>query len=315
MQRWLTLTEHILKEEQKVPSATGKLTLILNQIAEASKIIASHVKKSGLVDIQGKTGEINIYQEEVQKLDQFSNNLLIDLLTEVGYVNMLGSEELEEPILLKNKGEYAVFFDPLDGSSNIDTNISIGTIFSIYKNTDNQLQPGRKQVASGYIVYGSSVIFVYTTRDTVNGFTLDPSIGSYLLSHPEIKTPETTSQYSINEGNFDLYDEFLKKYILSLKEKPYRLRWVASMVADVHRILLKGGIFMYPADKNLPDGKLRLLFEVNPMSLIIERAGGKAVSRGKSPLDIKPEKISQKVPVVLGSKTEVEKYLQFTHNK
>lgn len=312
--RWITLTEHILKEEQNIPKATGKLTLILNQIAEASKIIASHVKKSGLVDIEGKTGEINVYQEEVQKLDTFSNDLLIDLLTELGFVNMIASEELENPILLKNKGEYSIFFDPLDGSSNIDTNISIGTIFSIYKNTDNKLQKGSSQIASGYIVYGSSVMFVYTCNQSVTGFTLDPSIGSYLLSHPHIKIPKASNEYSINEGNFNLYDDKLKNYLISLKKIPYRLRWVASMVADVHRILLKGGIFMYPSDKKLPSGKLRLMFEVNPLSLIVERAGGKAFSINCSPLEIKPQDLHQRIPIFMGSVSEVEKYIKLQHN-
>lgn len=312
--RWITLTEHILKEERNIPQATGKLTLILNQIAEASKIIASHVKKSGLVDIEGKTGEINVYQEEVQKLDEFSNNLLIDLLTELGFVNMIASEELENPILLKNKGEYSIFFDPLDGSSNIDTNISIGTIFSIYKNKDNKLQKGSSQVASGYIVYGSSVMFVYTCNRSVYGFTLDPSIGSYLLSHPHINIPKTSNEYSINEGNFNLYDDKLKNYLMSLKKVPYRLRWVASMVADVHRILLKGGIFVYPSDKKLPSGKLRLMFEVNPLSLIVERAGGKAFSIKGSPLEIEPQDLHQRVPIFMGSVSEVEKYIKLQHN-
>lgn len=311
--RWMTLTEHILKEERIIPQATGKLTLILNQIAEASKIIASHVKNSGLVNIEGKAGTKNIYDEEVQKLDTFSNDLLVDLLTEIGFVNMIASEELEEPIILNNKGEYSVFFDPLDGSSNIDTNISIGTIFSIYKNKDNKLQKGSSQVASGYIVYGSSVMFVYTCNNSVNGFTLDPSIGSYLLSHPNIKTPEKTFEYSINEGNFNLYDEKIRKYLKSLKEKPYKLRYVASMVADIHRILLKGGIFLYPSDKNQPNGKLRLMFEVNPMALLIERAGGKSYSKNQSPLNIQPTDIHQKIPIILGSKEEVEKYINLIY--
>jgi fructose-1,6-bisphosphatase I len=312
--RWITLTEHILKEERKIPSATGKLTLILNQIAEASKIIASHVKKSGLVDIQGRAGHKNIYQEEVQKLDTFSDELLTDLLTELEYVNMIASEEVDKPILLNNNGEYSVFFDPLDGSSNIDTNINIGTIFSIFKNSSNKLQTGRKQIASGYIIYGSSVMFVYTCNDSVNGFTLDPSIGSYLLSHPDIKVPVTTEQYSINEGNFELYDDTLKKYLVELKKTPYRLRWVASMVADIHRILIKGGIFMYPADKNAPDGKLRLMFEVNPLSLIIEKAGGMAFSKSGSPLEITPKELHQRVPIIMGSRNEVEKYIKFQDN-
>ena len=312
--RWITLTEHILKEERNIPLATGKLTLILNQIAEASKIIASHVKNSGLVNIEGKTGEKNIYKEEVQKLDSFSNNLFVDLLTEIGFVNMIASEEIEKPIILNNKGEYSVFFDPLDGSSNIDTNISIGTIFSIYKNKDNRLQKGASQVAAGYILYGSSVMFVYTCNASVNGFTLDPSIGSYLLSHPNIKTPEETFEYSINEGNFNLYDEKIKNYLKILKEKPYKIRYVASMVADIHRILLKGGIFLYPSDFKQPNGKLRLMFEVNPMSLIIERAGGKAYSKNQNPLDIQPTDVHQRVPIIMGSKSEVEKFINLQHN-
>lgn len=312
--RWITLTEHILKEERNIPQATGKLTLILNQIAEASKIIASHIKNSGLVNIEGKAGTKNIYDEEVQKLDTFSNNLFVDLLTEVGFINMLASEELEKPIILNNNGEYSIFFDPLDGSSNIDTNISIGTIFSIYKNKDNKLQKGASQVAAGYIVYGSSVMFVYTCNNSVNGFTLDPSIGSYLLSHPNIRTPEITNEYSINEGNFNFYDEGVKKYLKSLKEKPYKLRYVASMVADIHRILIKGGIFLYPSDNKQPHGKLRLMFEVNPLSLIIERAGGKAFSKDGSPLDIPPVDLHQRVPIIMGSKSEVEKFINLQHN-
>lgn len=311
--RWITLTEHILKEEKNIPQATGKLTLILNQIAEASKIIASHVKNSGLVNIEGKTGTTNIYDEEVQKLDTFSNDLLVDLLTEVGFINMIASEELEKPILLNNNGEYSIFFDPLDGSSNIDTNISIGTIFSIYKNRDNKLQKGVNQIAAGYILYGSSVMFVYTCNKSVNGFTLDPSIGSYLLSHPNIKTPKNSNEYSINEGNFNFYDENDRKYLSSLKEKPYKLRYVASMVADIHRILLKGGIFMYPSDSKKPHGKLRLMFEVNPMALLVERAGGKSYSKNQNPLDIQPLDIHQKIPIILGSKEEVEKYINLIY--
>ncbi|MEX1052436.1 MAG: class 1 fructose-bisphosphatase [Patescibacteria group bacterium] len=283
-------------------------------MAEASKIIASHVKKSGLVDIQGATGQKNIYQEEVQKLDSFSNDLLTDLLTELGYVNMIASEEIEKPIIINNDGEYSVFFDPLDGSSNIDTNINIGTIFSIYKNSNNKLQKGKEQIASGYVIYGSSVMFVYTCNNSVNGFTLDPSIGSFLLSHPNIKVPPTTNQYSINEGNSEFYNEGLKRYLVSLKKTPYRLRWVASMVADVHRILIKGGIFMYPADKNAPEGKLRLMFEINPLSLIIEKAGGKSFSINGSPLDISPSSLHQRVPIIMGSRSEVEKYIKLQHN-
>ena len=313
-QRWVTLTEHILKEEQKNPEATGKLTLILNQIAEATKIIASHVKKSGLVDIQGKTGDKNVYQEDVQKLDKFSNDLMVDLLTEVGFVNMLGSEELPEPILLKNQGEYSVFFDPLDGSSNVDTNVSIGTIFSIYKNSDNKLQPGRNQVAAGYALYGSSVMFVYTVHDKVDGFTLDPAIGSYLLSHPNIKIPESGKLYSTSESRISIFSENTRKYLESLRNASYKSRWIGTMVADMHQVLLKGGVFLFPESQEFPKGKLRLVFEINPFSFIVERAGGKTISGKDNPLDLVPEKIDQIAPIVIGSKMEVEKYLKFTNN-
>ncbi len=315
--RWTTLTEHILKEEQKIPGATGRLTLLLNQLSEATKIIAAHVKKSGLVDIEGQTGETNVFNEEVQKLDKFSNDLLIDILTESGQVSFIASEELERPIEIKGSGEYMVFMDPLDGSSNIDTNVSIGTIFSIYHSNNNSLQPGNKQVAAGYVVYGSSVILVYSCGKSVNGFTLDPGVGSFLLSHPNIKLPTEHSEYSINEGYFNLYKDSLKAYLQSLKnsEAPYKLRYTGSMVADIHRILIKGGIFLYPNDSKNPQGKLRLMFEVNPISLLVTRAGGMVVSKGQSPLEITPASLQQRVPVVLGSRKEVEKYLRFMENK
>lgn len=313
-QKITTLTEFILAEERKFKQATGSFTLLLTHIENAAKIIASHIKKSGLVDILGQTGETNAYQEEVQKLDSFSNQLIIDLLSSTGHVGSLASEELEKPIEIdKKNGQYNVFFDPLDGSSNIDVNINIGTIFSIYRDNVNLLQPGSKQVASGYIIYGSSVMFVYSCGNGVNGFTLDPSIGSFILSHPNIKIPESKSIYSINEGNYELFDESLKKYLTSIKkeEKPYKARYVGSMVADVHRTLIKGGIFIYPQDKKNPNGKLRLMFEVNPLSFIMKQAGGNAVSNSKNPLEIIPEKLEQRVPIVMGSEKEVEKYLQY----
>ncbi len=308
-----TLTEFILKEEQQHKNATGSFTLLLTHIENAAKIIASHIKRSGLVDILGDTGNKNAYNEDVQKLDEFSNRLLIDTLSETGHVATLASEELAEPIIIDKKGKYNIFFDPLDGSSNIDVNINIGTIFSIYHNHSTLFQEGRHQVASGYIIYGSSVMFVYTYGNTVNGFTLDPAIGSFLLSHPNITIPESKDIYSINEGNYELFDTSTQAYLTSLKreEKPYKARYVGSMVADVHRTLLKGGIFMYPSDKTNVNGKLRLLFEVNPLSFIIQQAGGLAVSNSKNPLHMVPEKLEQRVPIVMGSKKEVEKYLTF----
>lgn len=314
-QKVITLTEFILAEERKFKNASGNFTLLLTHIENAAKIIASHIKKSGLVDIIGETGEKNIYKEEVQKLDVFSNQLLVDILSSTGHVGALASEELENPIEIdKRKGEYNVFFDPLDGSSNIDVNINIGTIFSIYRNHSTLLQKGGKQVAAGYIIYGSSVMFIYSYGNGVNGFTLDPSIGSFILSHPNIKVPESKSIYSINEGNYELFDDRLKKYLSDLKkgEKPYKARYVGSMVADVHRTLLKGGIFLYPSDSKNQNGKLRLMFEVNPMSYLVKQAGGAATSNGKNPLAIQPESLEQRVQIALGSTKEIEKLLQYS---
>lgn len=307
-----TLTEFILTEERRHKDATGSFTLLLTHVENAAKIIASHIKRTGLADILGKTGNKNIYDEDVQKLDEFSNNLLVDLLSASGQVGYLASEELPEAITVDKKGQYNVFFDPLDGSSNIDTNISIGTIFSIYHNDGNWLKPGRNQVASGYIIYGSSVMFVYTFGNGVNGFTLDPGIGSFLLSHPDIKIPNTSSYYSINEGYFSMYDQPIQNYLMALKKsKQYKCRFVGSMVADIHRTLIKGGIFLYPRYTKKPNGHIRLMFEINPLALVVEQAGGMAVSDKINPLDIIPQKLESRLPIVMGSKREVEKYLKY----
>lgn len=314
----ITLTEFILEEERRFKKSTGALTLVLTHIENAAKIIASHVKMAGLADILGKTGKTNIYRDEVQKLDVFSDDLFVTMLLSTGHVSVVASEELEKPVFSSHKkAEYIVFLDPLDGSSNIDVNISIGTIFSIYHANDNLLQEGQKQVVAGYIIYGSSVMFVYTCGEGVNGFTLDPSIGSFLLSHPNIRVPERGSVYAINEGNELLWDEEVRRYVRDVKKnnltakKPCKLRYIGSMVADVHRTLLKGGIFIYPKDKKDINGKLRLMFEVNPLSFIMECAGGIAVSGKVSPLTIKPEKVEQRAPVALGSRVDVQKYMSF----
>ncbi|MBP6044808.1 class 1 fructose-bisphosphatase [Candidatus Woesebacteria bacterium] len=314
MNKITTLTEFVLQEEHRVPNATGRLTLLLNQIGEATKIIASHVKRSGLADIIGKSGKTNSYDEETQKLDEYSNALLIEMLTNSQQVALIGSEELEKSVKTNcPNAEYSVFMDPLDGSSNIDVNVSIGTIFSIYHHAKGDLQPGKQQVAAGYILYGSSVMFVYTSGNGVNGFTLDPAIGSFLLSHPNMKIPEEHKEYSFNEGKYNLVNDSVRAYLDAIKseEKPYQQRYIGSMVADLHRILLKGGIFLHPADKKMPQGKLRLMYEVNPFSLIVQQAGGKAVSENRDPLDIVPSEFHQRVPIVIGSKKEVEKYLTF----
>lgn len=311
-----TLTDYILHEEKKAKHASGSFTTLIAQIENAAKIIASHVRASGLVDIMGKTGDINTFGEEVQKLDEFSNRLMVDTLIGSGQVYAVISEELEEPVYAPkdHAGEYVVYFDPLDGSSNIDTNCPIGTIFSIYHKGDgNLLQPGRKQVAAGYVVYGSSVMFVYTFGHGVNGFTLDPAIGSFLLSHPQMKMPESGNIYSINEAYEKLYEDGTKAYLNHVKEEgKSRARYVGSLVADAHRTFIKGGIFLYPTDKKQPEGKLRLMLEVNPFAMLTEQAGGKAISlQNKSPLDIMPEHIHQRASFVMGSIENVDKYLSF----
>ena len=305
-QKPTTLTEFILQEEKKHKEATGSFTLLLTHIENVAKIIASHIKKTGLVDIIGTTGAVNASKDEVKKIDEFSNQLMVDTLSKCGQVGVLASEELEEAMLVDKNGRYNVFFDPLDGSSNIDVGITVGTIFSIYHNGDALLQPGKKQVAAGYILYGTSVIFVYTYGDGVNGFTLDPSIGSFLLSHPNIKIPREGNIYSVNESNSKDWDEAVKQYIDSCKEAGYKARYIGSMVADIHRTLIKGGIFLYPTDT-----RERLMFEVNPLSFVVQQAGGKAVSDGKNILDIVPKELHQRVPIVLGSPEDVDKYLSY----
>lgn len=315
MKKPVSLVEFILEEEKQFKKATGTLTLILAQLEYAGKIIASHVKKAGLVDILGPTGDKNQSSDEVQKIDVFANQLLLDILASTKQVAIAASEEMEKEVELSKKGEYVVFFDPLDGSSNMDVNVSIGTIFSIYHRSSSLLQPGSKQAAAGYILYGSSVMFVYTRGQGVNGFTLDPSIGSFLLSHPNMRIPKKGSVYSINEANAPHYNQNLLDYLKNLKTQGYKARYIGSMVADVHRTLLKGGVFLYPSDNKNPTGKLRLMYEVNPMSFIITKAGGKAVSQRKNPLDITPESLHQKVPVALGGPRDVEYYLSITKSQ
>ncbi len=311
-----TLTDHILSEERKSPSATGSLTLLLTQIENAAKIIASHVHRSGLVDILGKTGGKNVYNEDIAKLDAYANTLLVKTLLESGQVYAIGSEELPDIMYApkEHAGNYVVFFDPLDGSSNIDTNCPIGTIFSIYKKGDSVLQKGKDQVAAGYILYGPSTMFVYASQYSLNIFTLDPAIGSFLLSYPNIKIPNTGGIFSINEGNYEHFDNTIKNYLSHVKKLEYKARYVGSMVADIHRTLLKGGIFLYPADSKHKTGKLRLMFEVNPISFIMQKAGGMAISNEVNPLDILPTKVSQTVPFVTGSKGNVEEYIKILNS-
>jgi fructose-1,6-bisphosphatase I len=303
--------------------------MILEQIAFAAKIISREVNKAGLVNILGKTDSTNYHGEEQQKLDVYANEKMIQALDHTGQICGMASEEVDEVIQIPSKypkGKYLVVFDPLDGSSNIDVNISIGTIFGIYKRisdkseegcVDDFLQPGRNLVASGYVIYGSSTMFVYTTGNGVNGFTLDPSVGEFILSHPDMKVPNEGKIYSINEANYHKWDEKIRnfvEFIKNYKERSYTTRYIGSLVADFHRNLLKGGIFLYPGDSKNPKGKLRLLYEANPLAFIIKQAGGMATDGKQDILDIVPESLHQKTPLIIGSKFEVEKFLEFMNS-
>jgi len=289
-----------------------ELILLLNEIATAAKEIAGRVRKAGLLGVLGSAGKVNVQGEEVQKLDELANEIILETLKTCGKACQLTSEEVEDCLVVSESG-YAVAFDPLDGSSNIDVNVSIGTIFSVHR--ESVMKPGKEQVAAGYVIYGPSTMLVMSLGKGVVGFTLDPESGNFLLSHPEIKLPEKGKIYSINEANRNKWlDEGLKDYIDFLKENKYTLRYVGSMVADVHRTLLKGGIFIYPADKKNTNGKLRLLYEAKPMAFLIEQAGGLSTTGSESILEVVPKELHQRVPVILGSKWEVEKCLEFLKN-
>lgn len=310
----MDLNSFILKQERLYPNATGSLSRALVAIESATKVIASHVRMAGLADILGKANKTNVQGEEVQKLDELSNNLLLEYLSLSGEFFALASEEMDEPVFPEEgkDAKYIIAFDPLDGSSNIDVNISIGTIFSIHRKVNGDitdfLQEGYKQVAAGYVIYGSSTMLVLSTGNGVNGFTLDPSVGMFLLSHPNIKIPEKGKIYSINESNDKKWiDKGLKEYVESLKDEGYTSRYIGSMVADVHRTLIKGGIFAYPADDKNKNGKLRLLYEASPMAFLTVQAGGIATNGKEDILNIKPTEIHQRVPVFLGGKYEMEK--------
>ncbi len=326
-----TLARHIYEEERKYPEATGELSDLLHDLSLAAKVISLEVNKAGLVDILGFTGDQNVHGENVKKLDIFANDMMVKAMDHGGHLCVMASEEEENIIHIPAEfylGKYVLLFDPLDGSSNIDANISIGTIFSIYRRISPEgglgtmedcLQPGMKQVAAGYIIYGSSTIFVYTAGNGVHGFTLDPSFGEFILSHPNITTPKKSKIYSINEGNYLYWHPGLKKYIKWLQEedeateRPYSSRYIGSMVADIHRNLLYGGIFMYPGDSRNPNGKLRLMYECNPMAFIVEQAGGRASNGKQRMLEIQPNSLHQRTPVFIGSEEDVllvEKFMR-----
>lgn len=326
MSKVITLNEFIMDRQADFPGASGELSRILNDIAVASKIVSRDVRRAGLVDhILGAQGETNVQGEEQQKLDVVADEQFIRVFRTGGEVCGIASEENDDFVAFTDpnamNGKYVVLFDPLDGSSNIDVNVSIGTIFSIYKRVsdkgtpallEDMLQPGTKQIAAGYVLYGSSTMLVYTTGNGVNGFTLDPSIGEFCLSHPNMRMPETGRIYAMNEGNIHECEQGVKDYIAHCQEvqpdgKPYSGRYIGSLVADFHRNLIKGGIYIYPVTNQSPDGKLRLLYECNPLAMIAEQAGGLATDGTRRILEIVPSKLHQRCGFFTGSKKMVEK--------
>jgi fructose-1,6-bisphosphatase I len=327
MSKVVTLNEFILDRQADFPFATGELSRLLSDIAVASKVVSRDVRKAGLVDhILGAQGNTNVQGEEQQKLDVVADEQFINAFENGGEVCGIASEENDDFVAFTSeaskKGKYVVLFDPLDGSSNIDVNVSIGTIFSIFRRVseegkeatiEDMLQKGEKQIAAGYVLYGSSTMLVYTTGCGVNGFTLDPSIGEFCLSHPDMKMPETGRIYAMNEGNIDICNPGIKEYVKYCqsfendKGAPYSGRYIGSLVADFHRNMIKGGIYIYPGITTSPEGKLRLLYECNPLAFIAEQAGGLATTGFDRILEIQPKKLHQRVPFFVGSKKMVEK--------
>jgi fructose-1,6-bisphosphatase I len=325
-----TLGQFIIEKQIDFPYAKGELSRILRDIGIAAKMISAEVNKAGLTQILGEHGSVNVQGEDVKKLDIIGNETFIWALEKGGEVCAMASEENDDMIPLQGayskNGKYVICIDPLDGSSNIDVNVSIGTIFSVYRRVTEPgteptlvdvLQKGSEIVAAGYVIYGSSTMLVYSTGKGVNGFTLDPSIGEFCLSHPNIKTPADGKMYSINEGNAGEFPAGVTNYLNWVKEtdkasnRPYSARYIGSMVADFHRNLLKGGVFIYPPTAKSPNGKLRLLFECIPMGYIAIQAGGEATTGSQSILDVEPTEIHQRVPIVMGSKNMVEKVVSF----
>ncbi|ENM5834468.1 class 1 fructose-bisphosphatase [Vibrio cholerae] len=330
MQKMRTLGEFIVEKQHDFPHASGELSSLLASIRLAAKIVNREINKAGLADIIGASGNDNIQGEEQQKLDLYANEKFKAALEARDQVCGVASEEEDEAVAfnkeLNKNAKYVVLMDPLDGSSNIDVNVSVGTIFSIYRRVspvgtpptqEDFLQPGNKQVAAGYVIYGSSTMLVYTTGNGVNGFTYDPSLGTFYLSHENMRIPENGKIYSINEGNYIRFPTGVKKYIKFCQEnvpedgRPYTSRYIGSLVADFHRNLLKGGIYLYPSTQSHPNGKLRLLYECNPMAFLIEQAGGLASDGARRIMDIKPTELHQRVPFFVGSKNMVHKVQEF----
>jgi fructose-1,6-bisphosphatase I len=320
----ITIDRHIALEQEKYPEATGEFTSLLHDLTFAIRIIAREVRSAGINDILGLTDSTNIHGEKVRKIDEYANEVINRTMDHSGHLCCMISEESEEIIQIPSifkKGKYILAFDPLDGSSNIDVNGTIGTIFSLYKrispsneklNSEDVLQPGFKQAAAGYVLYGSSTLFVYTTGNGVNVFTYDPSLGEFLLTFENIKMPKYGTYYSCNEGNSLKWEKNIQNYLNYLKtpskdkKRPFTMRYYATIVADIHRMLHYGGVYLYPAESGRPGGKIRLLYEANPLAMIVEHAGGKAITGKKRILDVQPESIHQTVPVFFGSEENIK---------
>lgn len=328
----VTIERHIIEEERKHPGASGDFSGILRDLTLAIKVIHRDVNKAGLVNILGMAGRQNVHGEEVKKLDVFADEKIYQAMDHGGHLCVMASEENEDVLKIPDqypKGKYVLLYDPLDGSANIDANVSIGTIFSIYRRVtpsghgtmQDCLQPGYKQIGAGYVVYGSSTMMVYTTGDGVHGFTLDPSIGEFLLSHEDIKIPRRGKIYSVNEGNYRWWHDGMKKYVKYLQQedagtgRPYSGRYIGSMIADLHRTLLYGGIFMYPGDQRNPNGKLRLMYEANPTAFIVEQAGGRASNGHERILDVQPTTLHGRTPLFIGSEEDVIECEEFLQGK
>jgi len=316
-----TIERHFL--DRRSPHATTEFSWLLSGITLATKIISAQIQRAGLIDIMGKTGRVNVQGEEVQKLDEFANQTLVRCLGYRGNIGLLVSEEDEEPHFIQEaqSGKYIVLFDPLDGSSNINANVSIGTIFSILERQTSGngpdvmrdiLQPGHRQVAAGYVIYGSSTVLAYTAGDGVHLFTLDPSIGAYLLAQENMRMPEAGRIYSVNEAYSRTFPEGIQHYLDWAKEAgDYSSRYIGSLVADFHRTLIRGGVFLYPGTTKSPEGKLRLLYEANPLAFVAEQAGGVAVDGRRRVLDKQPKAMHERTPLIIGSKDEVRRVLSF----
>lgn len=319
----LTLSRFIIRSQAEHPEATGDFSSLLSQIGLVGKVIAHDLRRAGLINILGTTGETNVQGETVKKLDQIANDTFLRAFQGDGLVCALASEEMEQMVSLPEnwpQGKYMLLFDPLDGSSNTDCNMPLGAIFSVLKYTrtdrppteSDLLKKGVEQVAAGYLLFGSSTMLVYTAGQGVHGFTLDPSIGEYLLSHEQIRIPDRGKVYAMNEGNCHKWTPGMQKYVEFLKipdkstGRPYSGRYSGCLVADVHRILLGGGVYLYPGEVDKPEGKLRLLYEANPLGMVVEQAGGRASTGMMRILDVEPKKLHQRVPLIIGSKGDVE---------